>query len=118
MRSSAKRFFRKALKASHNQEPRVIAADKNAAYPKAIDELKIKKELPQTVELRQTKYVNNIASARPSRDKTISRSLVWDAGSFNTARAFVKGIRNYEYDEKGTNFLELSKARLLTESNS
>jgi len=48
---AAKRFFRKALKAAHNREPRVITVDKNAAYPKAINQLKTKKELPQSVEL-------------------------------------------------------------------
>ena len=30
---AAERFFRKALKASHNQEPVVINVDKSAAYP-------------------------------------------------------------------------------------
>jgi len=49
--TAAKRFFRKALKAAHNQEPRVITVDKNAAYPKAIDELKAEKELSKSVEL-------------------------------------------------------------------
>jgi len=44
------------LKAVHNQEPRVINLDKNAAYSKAIDELKAKKELSKQVELRQNKY--------------------------------------------------------------
>jgi len=53
---AAKRFFRKVLSAVHTQEPRVINVDtvdigrgtpapnnlKNAAYPKAIDELKEK----------------------------------------------------------------------------
>jgi len=38
--------FSKALKAVHNQEPRVINLDKNAAYSKAIDELKAKKSCP------------------------------------------------------------------------
>lgn len=76
---AAKRFFRKALKASHNQEPRVVTVDKNAAYPKAIDELKIKKELPQTVKLRQKKYLNNIVELSASRHQTISRSLEWDS---------------------------------------
>ena len=56
MRSSAKRFFCTALKATYNQEPRVLTVDKNAAYPKAIDELIAKKVLPQSVELRQKKY--------------------------------------------------------------
>jgi transposase-like protein len=58
--AAAKRFFRKTLKAIHVQTPRVITVDKNAAYPKAIDELKVDKELPQKVELRQKKYLNNI----------------------------------------------------------
>lgn len=44
--SAAKRFFRKTLQATPTfQEPRVINVDKNAAYPKAIDELKAEKEL-------------------------------------------------------------------------
>jgi IS6 family transposase len=33
---AAKRFFKKALSSSHNQLPRVITVDKNAAYPPAI----------------------------------------------------------------------------------
>ena len=48
---AAKRFLRKALNAAHNQEPRVINVDKNAAYPKAIDELKEKEELSEKVKL-------------------------------------------------------------------
>jgi len=36
-----------------------INVDKNTAYPKAIDELKAKKELSSDVELRQNKYLNN-----------------------------------------------------------
>jgi len=58
--SAVKRFFRKALKATHNQEPRVINVDTNAAYPKAIEELIAEKELSQAVELRQIKYLNNL----------------------------------------------------------
>ena len=73
---AAKRFFCKTLNALHTQEPRVINVDKNAAYPKAIDELKEKEELSEQVELRQNKYLNNIASARPPLDKTISQA--WD----------------------------------------
>jgi IS6 family transposase len=36
--------------------PRVINVDKNAAYPKAIAELKASRALPEAVELRQVKY--------------------------------------------------------------
>jgi transposase-like protein len=37
--SSAACFFRKTLKATHTQSPRVINVDKNAAYPSAVETL-------------------------------------------------------------------------------
>ena len=40
--------------------PRVINVDKNAAHPKAIAELKATGLLPERVELRQVKYLNNL----------------------------------------------------------
>ena len=40
--------------------PRVINVDKNAAYPKAIADLKAAGILPESVELRQVKYLNNL----------------------------------------------------------
>jgi transposase, IS6 family len=40
--------------------PRVINVDKNAAYPKAIADLKAAGILPEHVELRQVKYLNNL----------------------------------------------------------
>ncbi len=57
---AAKRFFKKVLKARHNQQPRVINVDKNAAYPIAVEELKQEEFLSQGCELRQEKYLNNI----------------------------------------------------------
>jgi IS6 family transposase len=80
---SAKRFFVKALAStarsvSHacpiaeqvapsttaanpaTSAPRVINVDKNAAYPKAIADLKAAGALPEHVELRQVKYLNNL----------------------------------------------------------
>jgi IS6 family transposase len=82
---AAKRFFLKALQPSarsasqaclmHEAEtasslpavppapqsaPRVINVDKNAAYPKAIAELKAAGMLPERVELRRVKYLNNL----------------------------------------------------------
>lgn len=58
-KKAAKRFFRKALKASYNSSSRVINVDKNAAYPKAVDELKAAKILVESCKLRQNKYLNN-----------------------------------------------------------
>ncbi|GHP00392.1 hypothetical protein KSF_104390 [Reticulibacter mediterranei] len=40
--------------------PRVMNVDKNAAYPKAIADLKATGTLPEAVELRQIKYLNNL----------------------------------------------------------
>jgi IS6 family transposase len=75
---AAKRFFLKALGTSVPYAdivgekgvqpipqarwlaPRVINVDKNAASPKAIAELKVAGVLPQHVELRQVKYLNNL----------------------------------------------------------
>lgn len=42
---AAERFFRKAMNAAHNQEPRVINVDKNAAYPIVVEELKVEETL-------------------------------------------------------------------------
>jgi IS6 family transposase len=55
-----KRFFKKALSSYHNQIPKVITVDKNPAYPPAIDELKNEENLFENVEIRQTRYLNNI----------------------------------------------------------
>ena len=52
---SAKRFFRKALRARHTIPPRVISVDRNAAYPKAVGKLKTRGTLPQNCKLRPIK---------------------------------------------------------------
>src|SRR5664280_1141558 len=61
-RKAAKRFLKKALGSKHNQIPRVITVDKNPAYPPVINELKNNRILPQNVNLRQIKYLNNIVA--------------------------------------------------------
>ena len=57
---AAKRFFRKALAQPHTVNPRTITVDKNAAYPKAITEMKKDGKLWRCSRLRQVKYLNNI----------------------------------------------------------
>jgi transposase-like protein len=87
---AAKRFFLKTLVAIHNQTPRVITVDKNAAYPKAIDELKADKELPQTVKLRQKKYLNNIVEQDHRGIKRLVKPGM-GFGSFNTQGRTIRG---------------------------
>ncbi|GAC1634440.1 MAG: hypothetical protein NVS4B11_36360 [Ktedonobacteraceae bacterium] len=49
---AAKHFFLTTLAASHTTEQRVINVDKNAAYPKAFNELKAAGLIPNHCELR------------------------------------------------------------------
>ena len=58
--NAVERFFKKALSSDHVQPPRVITVDKNPSYPAAIENLKKNKKLPQDINMRQTKYLNNI----------------------------------------------------------
>ncbi|WP_445330242.1 DDE-type integrase/transposase/recombinase [Tepidibacter sp. Z1-5] len=57
---AAKRFFIKALKSPHNQNPRVVTADKSPSYPKPINELKNNIDLNINTKFSQIKYLNNI----------------------------------------------------------
>lgn len=89
---AAERFFRKVLKAKHTQLPRVITVDKNAAYPKAIETLKVDETLSETTELRQKKYLNNIIEQDHRAIKRLTR-VGMGFKSFNTAR---RTLRAYE----------------------
>ncbi len=97
---AAKRFFRKTLKAIHTSSPRVITVDRNAAYPKAIDELKQKQELPKQVKLRQKKYLNNIVEQDHRGIKRLVKPGM-GFGSFNTARRTIKGYEIMNMVRKG-----------------
>lgn len=56
---AAIRFLKKVIEARHNQKPRVINVDKNAAYPIAFKELKEEEILSEKCELRPVKYLRN-----------------------------------------------------------
>ena len=62
--AAAKRFFPKALGQPHTMNPRTITVDKNAAYPKAVAEMRGAGELWRRTRLRQCKYLNNIIEQR------------------------------------------------------
>ncbi len=97
---AAERFFRKAMNATDNQEPRVINVDKNAAYPPAIDQLKSDQTLPETTQLRLVKYLNNIVE----QDHRFIKRLVnpgMGFGSFNTARRTLIGYETMNMIRKG-----------------
>jgi IS6 family transposase len=99
-RKAAKRFFKKALRSKHNQMPRVINVDKNAAYPPAIDELKNDNTLSKTVEVRQIKYLNNIVEQDHRAVKRITHPML-GFQSFHTASRTLKGIEIMHMVKKG-----------------
>jgi transposase-like protein len=97
---AAKRFFAKALAALHTSTPRVITVDKNAAYPKAFKELKAGRALPDSCELRQSKYLNNLIE---QDHRFIKRLVKLGMGffSFETAWRTVQGYEAMNMLRKG-----------------
>jgi len=80
--------------------PRVINVDKNAAYPKAMAELKAAGILPEAVELRQVKYLNNLIE---QDHRFIKRRVKPGLGffSFETAWRTLQGYEVMHMVRKG-----------------
>ena len=89
---AAKRFFSKALTAPHTVTPRVITVDKNAAYPKALSELKAAGTLPSPSELRQVKYLNNLIE----QDHRFIKRLVKPGLGFFSFETAWRTLQGYE----------------------
>jgi transposase, IS6 family len=97
---AAKCFFLKTLVASHTSEPRVINVDKNAAYPKAFNELKAEGRLPEACELRQVKYLNNLIEQDHRFIKRLTKPGM-GFFSFETARRTLQGYEAMNMMRKG-----------------
>ena len=98
--AAAKRFFRKALNSPGNRVPRVINVDQNRAYPAAVEALKKEGFLPGRVQLRQSKYLNNVVE----QDHRTVKKRTWLAkgyGSFLTAWRTLQGIEAMNMIRKG-----------------
>jgi transposase, IS6 family len=71
---------------------RVINVDKHAAYPKAMADLKASGVLPESVELRQVKYLNNIVE----QDHRFIKRLVKPGMGFFSFETADRTLRGYE----------------------
>ncbi|CAH2605924.1 transposase (plasmid) [Rhodovastum atsumiense] len=98
--AAAKRFFRKALGQPHTVNPRTITVDRNAAYPKAVTEMKSDAELWRRTRLRQCKYLNNIVEQDHRRIKRLTEPGL-GFGSFRTARRTLAGYEAMAMMRKG-----------------
>ncbi len=72
--------------------PRVINVDKNAAYPKAIADLKATGLLPEQVERRQVKYLNNLVE----QDHRFIKRLVKPGLGFFSVETAGRTLQGYE----------------------
>ncbi|MEB9914995.1 IS6 family transposase, partial [Bacillus cereus] len=88
---TAKHFFKIALWSFHISKPRVITVHKNSAYPIAIEQLKKEKSIPDGMQLRQQKYLNNIVEQDHPIIKNRIRSML-ELKSFDTAISILSGV--------------------------
>ncbi|PGE91021.1 IS6 family transposase, partial [Bacillus pseudomycoides] len=72
-------------------KPRVITVDKNPAYPVAIEELKEENKMPEGIQIRQVKYLNNIVEQDHRFIKKRVRSML-GLKSFKTATFILSGV--------------------------
>jgi transposase, IS6 family len=80
------------LAASHTSEPRVINVDKNAAYPKAFNELKAEGRIPQSCELRPVNYLSNLIE----QDHRFIKRLTKPGLGFFSLETAWRTIRGFE----------------------
>ena len=99
-KETAKKFFKKALKARHNQQPRVITIDQYAATEIAIHELIYSGILSVGTGIRKTKYLNNIIEQDHRFIKRKTRPML-GFDSFRTAEKTICGIEAMHMIRKG-----------------
>ncbi|MCI0768346.1 IS6 family transposase [Bacillus sp. TL12] len=109
-KQAAKRFFKKAVAASHICKPRVITVDKNPAYPVAIQELKEEKRMPKGIQLRQVKYLNNIVEQDHRFIKKRVRSML-GFKSYETATSILSGVETMHMMKKGQLHLQVKSTQ-------
>ncbi|WP_026593263.1 IS6 family transposase [Bacillus sp. UNC437CL72CviS29] len=109
-KQAAKRFFKKALAASHICKPRVITVDKNPAYPVAIQELKKEKRMPEGIKIRKVKYLNNIVEQDYRFIKKCVRSML-GFKSYETATSISSDVETMHMMKKGQLHLQVKSAQ-------
>jgi IS6 family transposase len=98
--SSAKRFFKKMMRADHRRLPFSISVDKNAAYPEAFSTSQAEKIVPNDCKLRRVKYLKNVIEQdHRFIKKKVRASQCFK--SFHTAERTLEGIESINMIRKG-----------------
>ena len=84
--------------------------DKNPAYPVAIQQLKQEKKIPEGIQIRQVKYLNNIVEQDHRFIKKRVRTML-GFKSFRTEKAIISGIEAMHMVKKGQLVLQDKSAQ-------
>ena len=99
-KESAKKFFRKALRAEHNIQPRVITTDKYPATEMAILEEKYYGDISCITQHRMIKYLNNIVEQDHRFIKKKTNQML-GFKSYESAKNTISGIEIMHMIHKG-----------------
>jgi len=88
---AASRFFKKILKADQTQTPGLINVDKNPALSCSLEQLKREGILPEKMEIRPVKYLNNIVEPDHRFIKKVTKPGL-GFQSIQTAAKTISGI--------------------------
>lgn len=109
-KQAAKRFFKKALDFPYVSKPGVMTVDKNPAYPVAIQELKEEKSMPEGIQIRQVRYLNNIVEQDHRFIKKCVRSML-GFKSYETTTSILSGIEVMHMIKKGQLYQKVKSAQ-------
>jgi IS6 family transposase len=98
--STAKRFFKKLMRADHRRLPLTIGTDKHASYPKAVASSVKEKVLPFDCNLRRVKYLDNVIEQDHRAIRKGWRAMQCFR-SFHTAERTIEGIEAAHMMRKG-----------------
>jgi transposase-like protein len=98
--STAKRFFKKMMRADHRRLPFSISVDKDAVYPEAFSTSQDECILPKDCTLRRVKYLNNVTRAGSSVHQEES-SIITMLQAVHTAERTLEGIESMNMMRKG-----------------
>ncbi|MEH7038580.1 DDE-type integrase/transposase/recombinase, partial [Bacillus pseudomycoides] len=87
-----------------------ITVDKNPAYPVAIQELKEEKRMPEGIQIRQVKYLNNIVEQDHRFIKKRVRSML-GFKSYETATSILSGVEAMHMMKKRQLNLQVKSAQ-------
>jgi transposase-like protein len=109
--AAAKRFFSYATK--QHKAPRVITLDAYAASHRAVSQLKEIGRLPRRVQIRSSKYLNNLVEQDHRRIKQRIRPML-GFKRFETAAVTIRGIELAEKIKKNQFNLRLLSEETVT----